>query len=213
MFQQDRLSSSSIHLLPFPFTLQAHVFLSFSWAAIVSILYPPKKMYRYYKVTKNLINVQSLCGRHLRQKLASCFLGMTVHVCHSLLYTYIYMFQIGIICISTDCRHFELALEMMKCWLFQWPPMATYIFKLSSLSFSSTEKQYCSTMMIDYWKVAVISDCLQSPVNTKQWMGIFWHVKKNNNEKKREQTWYPTASKHFQLARQIKFQSHKSCFN
>lgn len=39
--------------------------------------------------------------------------------------------------------------------------MATYIFKLSSLSFSSTEKQYCSTMMIDYWKVAVISDCLQ----------------------------------------------------
>lgn len=141
------------------------------------------------------------------------FWGMTVHVCHSLLYTYIYMFQIGIICISTDCRHFELALEMMKCWLFQWPPMATYIFKLSSLSFSSTEKQYCSTMMIDYWKVAVISDCLQSPVNTKQWMGIFWHVKKNNNEKKREQTWYPTASKHFQLARQIKFQSHKSCFN
>lgn len=115
MFQQDRLSSSSIHLLPFPFTLQAHVFLSFSWAAIVSILYPPpqKKMYRYYKVTKNLINVQSLCGRHLRQKLAPCFLGMTVHVCHSLLY--IYMFQIGIICISTDCRHLELALEMMKC--------------------------------------------------------------------------------------------------
>lgn len=43
------------------------------------------------------------------------FWGMTVHVCHSLLYTYIYMFQIGIICISTDCRHFELALEMMKC--------------------------------------------------------------------------------------------------
>lgn len=76
---------------------------------------PPKKMYRYYKVTKNLINVQSLCGRHLRQKLAPCFLGMTVHVCHSLLYTYIYMFQIGIICISTDCRHLELALEMMKC--------------------------------------------------------------------------------------------------
>lgn len=74
---------------------------------------PPKKMYRYYKVTKNLINVQSLCGRHLRQKLAPCFLGMTVHVCHSLLY--IYMFQIGIICISTDCRHLELALEMMKC--------------------------------------------------------------------------------------------------
>lgn len=163
MFQQDRLSSSSIHLLPFPFTLQAHVFLSFSWAAIVSILYPPpqKKMYRYYKVTKNLINVQSLCGRHLRQKLAPCFLGMTVHVCHSLLYIYIYMFQIDIICISTDCRHLELALEMMKCWLFRWPPMATYIFKLSSLSFSSTEKQYCSTMMIDYWKVAVISDCLQ----------------------------------------------------
>lgn len=159
MFQQDRLSSSSIHLLPFPFTLQAHVFLSFSWAAIVSILYPPKKMYRYYKVTENLINVQSLCGRHLRQKLAPCFLGMTVHVCHSLLY--IYMFQIGIICISTDCRHLELALEMIKCWLFRWPPMATYIFKLSSLSFSSTEKQYCSTMMIDYWKVAVISDCLQ----------------------------------------------------
>lgn len=74
---------------------------------------PPKKMYRYYKVTKNLINVQSLCGRHLRQKLAPCFLGMTVHVCHSLLYTY--MFQIGIICISTDCRHLELALEMIKC--------------------------------------------------------------------------------------------------
>lgn len=120
---------------------------------------PPKKMYRYYKVTKNLINVQRLCGRHLRQKLAPCFLGMTVHVCHSLLY--IYMFQIGIICISTDCRHLELALEMIKCWLFRWPPMATYIFKLSSLSFSSTEKQYCSTMMIDYWKVAVISDCLQ----------------------------------------------------
>lgn len=76
-------------------------------------------------------------------------------------YIHIYMFQIGIICISTDCRHLELALEMIKCWLFRWPPMATYIFKLSSLSFSSTEKQYCSTMMIDYWKVAVISDCLQ----------------------------------------------------
>lgn len=25
------------------------------------------------------------------------------------------MFQIGIICISPDCRHLELALEMMKC--------------------------------------------------------------------------------------------------
>lgn len=163
MFQQDRLSSSSIHLLPFPFTLQAHVFLSFSWAAIVSILYPPKKctVIIKWQKTLRLINVQSLCGRHLRQKLASCFLGMTVHVCHSLLYTYIYMFQIGIICISTDCWHLELALEMIKCWLFRWPPMATYIFKLSSLSFSSTEKQYCSTMMIDYWKVAVISDCLQ----------------------------------------------------
>lgn len=49
----------------------------------------------------------------------------------------------------------------MLPWLSRWPPMATYIFKLSSLSFSSTEKQYCSTMMIDYWKVAVISDCLQ----------------------------------------------------
>lgn len=129
MFQQDRLSSSSIHLLPFPFTLQAHVFLSFSWAAIVSILYPPKKCTGIIKWQKNLINVQSLCGRHLRQKLASCFLGMTVHVCHSLLYTYIYMFQIGIICISTDCWHLELALEMIKCWLFRWPPMATYIFK------------------------------------------------------------------------------------
>lgn len=78
---------------------------------------PPQKMYRYYKVTKNLINVQSLCGCHLRQKLAPCFLGMTVHVCHSLLYIYIYIcrFQIGIICISTDCRHLELALEMIKC--------------------------------------------------------------------------------------------------
>lgn len=73
------------------------------------------------------------------------------------------MFQIGIICISTDCRHLELALEMIKCCPscfddHQWLP--TYL-SLSSLSFSSTEKQYCSTMMIDYWKVAVISDCLQ----------------------------------------------------
>lgn len=51
--------------------------------------------------------------------------------------------------------------DEMLPWLFRWPPMATYIFQLSSLSFSSTEKQYCSTMMIDYWKVAVISDCLQ----------------------------------------------------
>lgn len=161
MFQQDRLSSSSIHLLPFPFTLQAHVFLSFSWAAIVSILYPPQKMYRYYKVTKKLDQCSELVWSSSQAKTCFLFFGMTVHVCHSLLYTYIYMFQIGIICISTDCWHLELALEMIKCWLFRWPPMATYIFKLSSLSFSSTEKQYCSTMMIDYWKVAVISDCLQ----------------------------------------------------
>lgn len=114
------------------------------------------------------------------------FWGMTVHVCHSLLY--IYVFQIGIICISTDCRHLELALEMIKCWLFRWPPMATYIFKLSSLSFSSTEKQYCSTMMIDYWKVAVISDCLQHmlAISGKYQAvdGDILTCKKKNNEKK-----------------------------
>lgn len=159
MFQQDRLSSSSIHLLPFPFTLQAHVFLSFSWAAIVSILYPPKKCTSIIKWQKTWSMFRACVVVISGKNLLLVFWGMTVHVCHSLLY--IYMFQIGIICISTDCRHFELALEMIKCWLFRWPPMATYIFKLSNLSFSSTEKQYCSTMMIDYWKVAVISDCLQ----------------------------------------------------
>lgn len=159
MFQQDRLSSSSIHLLPFPFTLQAHVFLSFSWAAIVSILYPPKKCTGIIKWQKTWSMFRACVVVISGKNLLLVFWGMTVHVCHSLLY--IYMFQIGIICISTDCRHLELALEMIKCWLFRWPPMATYIFKLSSLSFSSTEKQYCSTMMIDYWKVAVISDCLQ----------------------------------------------------
>lgn len=111
-----------------------------------------------------MINVQSLCGRHLRQKLAPCFLGMTVHVCHSLLYTYIYIY--------VSNRYHMYLHRLSTFWacswndemlpsLFRWPPMATYIFKLSSLSFSSTEKQYCSTMMIDYWKVAVISDCLQ----------------------------------------------------
>lgn len=121
---------------------------------------PPKKMYRYYKVTKNLINVQSLCGRHLRQKLAPCFLGMTVHVCHSLLYIYVsnrYHMYLHRLSTFWACSWNDKMLPS----LFRWPPMATYIFKLSSLSFSSTEKQYCSTMMIDYWKVAVISDCLQ----------------------------------------------------
>lgn len=149
MFQQDRLSSSSIHLLPFPFTLQAHVFLSFSWAAIVSILYPPKKRTGIIKWQKNLINVQSLCGRQLRQKLAPCFLGMTVHVCHSLSYIYVsnrYHMYLHRLSTSWACSWNDKMLP----WLSRWPPMATYIFKLSSLSFSSTEKQYCSTMMIDY---------------------------------------------------------------
>lgn len=116
MFQQDRLSSSSIHLLPFPFTLQAHVFLSFSWAAIVSILYPPpKKCTGIIKWQKTWSMFRACVVVISGKNLLLVFWGMTVHVCHSLLYTYIYMFQIGIICISTDCRHFELALEMMKC--------------------------------------------------------------------------------------------------
>lgn len=113
MFQQDRLSSSSIHLLPFPFTLQAHVFLSFSWAAIVSILYPPKKCTGIIKWQKTWSMFRACVVVISGKNLLFVFWGMTVHVCHSLLY--IYMFQIGIICISTDCRHFELALEMMKC--------------------------------------------------------------------------------------------------
>lgn len=52
---------------------------------------PPKKctVIIKWQKTLRLINVQSLCGRHLRQKLAPCFLGMTVHVCHSLLYIYV----------------------------------------------------------------------------------------------------------------------------
>lgn len=147
---------------------------------------PPQKMYRYYKVTKKLDQCSELVWSSSQAKTCSLFFGewQCTSVIVYYIFIYICRFQIGIICISTDCWHLELALEMIKCWLFRWPPMATYIFKLSSLSFSSTEKQYCSTMMIDYWKVAVISDCLQSPVNTKQWMGIFWHVKKKIMKKK-----------------------------
>lgn len=76
---------------------------------------PPKKCTGIIKWQKTLSMFRACVVVISGKNLLLVFWGMTVHVCHSLLYTHIYMFQIGIICISTDCRHFELALEMMKC--------------------------------------------------------------------------------------------------